>query len=70
MFWIKVDVRERGHVEVSTYSEGIQQMSSAVKLRTREGTTVSQALRNLAAAMVTAKAETCEKEVDALQKQK
>ena len=59
MFWIKVDVREKGHVEASTYAEGIQQMSSAIRLRTRTGTTVSQALRKLAAAMVTAKAETC-----------
>jgi len=58
-FWIKVDVRAKGHVEATTYetlSNG--QINTGNALRTRTGTTVSQALRALAASMVHATAET------------
>ena len=58
-FWIKVDVYEKGTVRVTTYdlnSSG----DPRNPIRSREAATVSQALRLMAAAMVTAKAETVE----------
>ena len=54
MFFIKVDVSQDGDVEVSTWASATLYGSL---IRKRKGATVSQALRNLAAAMVTAKAE-------------
>lgn len=57
MFWIKVDVEESGDVKVSTYSSGNVQHLRGDYMRCRKAKTVSQALRKLAAAMVTAKAE-------------
>lgn len=55
-FWIKVDVEEAGGVTVSTYDrDSIGNPRSMI--RVRRGSTVSQALRALATAMVTAKAE-------------
>ena len=61
MFWIKVDVIEKGDVKLTTYhpSAGGGPFEGN-PLRSRTASTVSQALRLLAAAMVTAKAETIE----------
>lgn len=73
MFWIRVDVREEsGQVRVTTFSgSAASGPNLGNPIRHREASTVSQALRKLAAAMVTAKAETCgENGLDALQKQK
>lgn len=55
-FWIKVDVLESGDVNVTTYDRDITG-SPRNPIRHRCASTVSQALRLLAAAMVTATAE-------------
>lgn len=64
MFWIKVDVKENGNVVVSTHPHTSGDPRSTLSIRERQGTTVSQALRSLAAAMVTAKAELVEADKD------
>lgn len=56
-FWIYVDVCEKGEVKATTYSNSAGGNPSS-PIRSRTGTTVSQVLRAMAAAMVTAKAET------------
>jgi hypothetical protein len=56
-FWIRVDVIESGDVIATTYSQS-SSGNPCSAIRKRHGSTVSQALRSLAAAMVTAKAET------------
>jgi hypothetical protein len=56
-FWVKVDAVEAGFVRATTYDLRITG-DPFNPIRTRTGATVSQALRSLAAAMVTAKAET------------
>ena len=56
MFWIKVDVADTGKVIVTTHGNE-KDPRYTDPMRRREGSTVSQALRSLAAAMVTAKAE-------------
>ena len=59
MFWIKVDVQEKGDVEVTTYGLNASGFPYTERpIRKRHGTTVSQALRALAASMVYAEAET------------
>ena len=56
-FWIKVDVREKGHVVATTYDlNGSGNPRNSIRERT--GATASQALRKMAAAMVYATAET------------
>jgi hypothetical protein len=57
MFWIKVEVQETGKVIATTFNLNVNGDPRAA-IRARSGATVSQALRNLAAAMVQAKAET------------
>jgi hypothetical protein len=50
-FWIHVDVCEKGEVTATTYDLNAAG-SPRSQIRVRRGTTVSQALRSLAAAMV------------------
>ena len=55
-FWIKVDVSEKGSVTATTYDlKGSGDPGN--RIRSREGATVSQALRKLAQILVYAKAE-------------
>ena len=56
-FWIKIDVAETGSVKATTYSESASG-NPLNPIRARTGATVSQALRNMATALVYAKAET------------
>ena len=60
VFWIRVDVKENGNVVVTTYPDTSGDPRYTRAIRERQGATVSQALRSLASAMVTAKAETIE----------
>lgn len=63
-FWIKVDVDEKGEVVATTFDVSITG-EPRNSIRKRSASTVSQVLRKLAAAMVTAKAETVEKQAGA-----
>jgi hypothetical protein len=60
-FWAKIDVEECGDVVVTTYGSNYCGDPCKPPLRSCTGSTASQALRSLAAAMVTAKAEIGEK---------
>lgn len=57
MFWIKVEVKQSGQVIATTFDLNYSNDPRSA-IRSRSGATVSQALRELAKAMVTAKAET------------